>query len=118
MVYPDLCAFSWIHCDGFFLGVYMRRHFRKKLSYVSLELVPIPRTRRSWVPPRIVVVCSLKPTSVSVHRVVSQVLGVLGCQCGDDGKGKLVDILAHHFDIVARCQVNKNMCLHSCSFPG
>ena len=31
--------------------------------------------------------------------------GVLGCQWGDEGKGKLVDILAKHFDIVARCQV-------------
>ena len=37
---------------------------------------------------------------------LSQVLGVLGCQWGEEGKGKLVDILAHHFDIVARCQVH------------
>lgn len=36
---------------------------------------------------------------------LSQVSGVLGCQWGDEGKGKLVDILAQHFDIVARCQV-------------
>lgn len=36
---------------------------------------------------------------------LSQVSGVLGCQWGDEGKGKLVDILAEHFDIVARCQV-------------
>lgn len=36
---------------------------------------------------------------------LSQVSGVLGCQWGDEGKGKLVDILAKHFDIVARCQV-------------
>lgn len=36
----------------------------------------------------------------------SQVSGVLGCQWGDEGKGKLVDILAHHFHIVARCQVS------------
>ncbi|CAL5341013.1 unnamed protein product [Camellia sinensis] len=35
---------------------------------------------------------------------LSQVSGVLGCQWGDEGKGKLVDILAKHFDIVARCQ--------------
>ncbi|GMP63616.1 hypothetical protein CsSME_00025237 [Camellia sinensis var. sinensis] len=38
-------------------------------------------------------------------RSLSQVSGVLGCQWGDEGKGKLVDILAKHFDIVARCQV-------------
>lgn len=42
-----------------------------------------------------------------VNRIgaLSQVSGVLGCQWGDEGKGKLVDILANHFDIVARCQV-------------
>lgn len=43
----------------------------------------------------------------SVDRVgeLSQVAGVLGCQWGDEGKGKLVDILAQRFDVVARCQV-------------
>lgn len=30
---------------------------------------------------------------------------VLGGQWGDEGKGKLVDILAQHADVVARCQV-------------
>ncbi|KAL6958945.1 adenylosuccinate synthase, partial [Sarracenia purpurea var. burkii] len=30
---------------------------------------------------------------------LSQVSGVLGSQWGDEGKGKLVDILAKHFDI-------------------
>lgn len=38
-------------------------------------------------------------------RSLSQVAGVLGSQWGDEGKGKLVDILAKNFDIVARCQV-------------
>lgn len=64
-----------------------------------------------------IVVCSTKPlASVVDHQGVnesglrrieslSQVSGVLGCQWGDEGKGKLVDILAKHFDIVARCQV-------------
>lgn len=37
--------------------------------------------------------------------LLSQVSGVLGSQWGDEGKGKLVDILAKNFDIVARCQV-------------
>jgi adenylosuccinate synthase len=36
---------------------------------------------------------------------LSQVSGVLGSQWGDEGKGKLVDVLAPRFDIVARCQV-------------
>ncbi|KAL6270740.1 hypothetical protein ACE6H2_027651 [Prunus campanulata] len=73
--------------------------------------------------PRNVVVCSVKPSvatpsplSVSgspnqgLSRIESltQVSGVLGCQWGDEGKGKLVDILAEHFDIVARCQGGAN----------
>lgn len=37
---------------------------------------------------------------------LSQVAGVLGTQWGDEGKGKLVDILAKRFDVVARCQVS------------
>lgn len=65
-----------------------------------------------------IIVCSTKPlVSVVDHQGVnesglsrieslSQVSGVLGCQWGDEGKGKLVDILAKHFDIVARCQVH------------
>ena len=30
---------------------------------------------------------------------------ILGAQWGDEGKGKLVDLLAENADIVARCQV-------------
>ncbi|PON32047.1 Adenylosuccinate synthetase [Parasponia andersonii] len=68
-----------------------------------------------------VVVCSLNPPAASSLSVaesttqklsridsLSQVSGVLGCQWGDEGKGKLVDILARHFDIVARCQGGAN----------
>jgi len=67
--------------------------------------------------PRNVVVCAAKPVAPpptklaaadsSLRRLesLSQVSGVLGCQWGDEGKGKLVDILAQHFEIVARCQV-------------
>ena len=36
---------------------------------------------------------------------VPQVSVVLGAQWGDEGKGKLVDLLAEHADVVARCQV-------------
>ncbi|KAM7500197.1 hypothetical protein LguiA_024611 [Lonicera macranthoides] len=68
------------------------------------------------------IVCSAKPVASSSSSVVaktttdvptriealSQVSGVLGCQWGDEGKGKLVDILAKHFDIVARCQGGAN----------
>ena len=37
---------------------------------------------------------------------LSQVCAVLGTQWGDEGKGKLVDILAQRYDIVARSQVH------------
>ena len=37
-----------------------------------------------------------------------QVCGVLGTQWGDEGKGKLVDIFASEYDIVARCQGGAN----------
>src|ERR1700752_2509188 len=33
---------------------------------------------------------------------------VLGAQWGDEGKGKIVDLLAEHFDIVARYQGGHN----------
>uniref|UniRef100_A0A0C9QV85 Adenylosuccinate synthetase, chloroplastic n=1 Tax=Wollemia nobilis TaxID=56998 RepID=A0A0C9QV85_9CONI len=39
---------------------------------------------------------------------LSQVCAVLGTQWGDEGKGKLVDILAQRYDIVARCQGGAN----------
>ncbi|KAE9621698.1 hypothetical protein Lal_00032623 [Lupinus albus] len=63
-----------------------------------------------------VVVCSAKSlytpklTAAAAARIesLSQVSGVLGCQWGDEGKGKLVDILAQHFEIVARCQGGAN----------
>ena len=37
---------------------------------------------------------------------------VLGAQWGDEGKGKLVDLLAEHADVVARCQVSKQKILY------
>lgn len=76
-----------------------------------------PFSFRRFHPSRNVVVCSAKPiappptklaaadTSVARIGSLSQVSGVLGCQWGDEGKGKLVDVLAQHFEIVARCQV-------------
>jgi adenylosuccinate synthase len=45
---------------------------------------------------------------------LSQVSGVLGSQWGDEGKGKLVDVLAPRFDIVARCQVRGLYCANPC----
>ena len=40
---------------------------------------------------------------------------VLGTQWGDEGKGKVVDMLAVDADVVCRCQVRKHadsFCLH------
>lgn len=71
-----------------------------------------PRSFVSFSAKRTTVSASLSVTAdsaatESLGRIgsLSQVSGVLGCQWGDEGKGKLVDILAQHFDIVARCQV-------------
>lgn len=47
----------------------------------------------------------LEEKSYEVFSELSQVCAVLGTQWGDEGKGKLVDILSQRFDIVARCQV-------------
>ena len=44
------------------------------------------------------------PGNGSASRLEAQVAVVLGTQWGDEGKGKLVDILARQYDIVARAQ--------------
>ena len=35
---------------------------------------------------------------------------VMGTQWGDEGKGKVVDMIAHKADICCRCQVNTETC--------
>lgn len=53
-------------------------------------------------------VAEAAPAQAGVHadeRLEAQVAVVLGTQWGDEGKGKLVDILAQQYDIVARAQV-------------
>jgi adenylosuccinate synthase len=37
-----------------------------------------------------------------------QVIAVMGGQWGDEGKGKLVDVLGANFDIIARCAGGSN----------
>ncbi|KAF3323225.1 adenylosuccinate synthetase [Carex littledalei] len=64
-----------------------------------------------WVPPQMALAAEkVGVTGSDADRVgsLSQVSGVLGSQWGDEGKGKLVDILAKNFDIVARCQGGAN----------
>lgn len=50
----------------------------------------------------------LNGTAVAQHvdRYNSKVTVVLGAQWGDEGKGKVVDMLATEVDIVCRCQVS------------
>lgn len=43
---------------------------------------------------------------VATQRSKNRVQVVLGAQWGDEGKGKLVDLLAEKADVVARCQVS------------
>ena len=41
-------------------------------------------------------------------RLDTRVAVVIGTQWGDEGKGKLVDVLAQQYDIVARAQVSSS----------
>ncbi|GLC46828.1 hypothetical protein PLESTB_001799000 [Pleodorina starrii] len=50
----------------------------------------------------------LAAAAVAAERLDAQVCVVLGTQWGDEGKGKLVDILAQQYDIVARAQGGAN----------
>ena len=59
---------------------------------------------------------SVSPTSTAAKAAASddewkklgQVCAVLGSQWGDEGKGKLVDILAREYEVVCRCQGGAN----------
>ena len=48
--------------------------------------------------------------------VESKVTVVLGAQWGDEGKGKVVDMLAMEADIVCRCQVKFILTISSAQF--
>lgn len=47
----------------------------------------------------------LAPGRVVPSMFASKVTVVLGAQWGDEGKGKVVDMLATDVDVVCRCQV-------------
>jgi len=59
---------------------------------------------------------AVSPTSTAAKAAASddewkklgQVCAVLGSQWGDEGKGKLVDILAREYEVVCRCQGGAN----------
>ena len=63
--------------------------------------IHLSRSRR---PHRCVIVSAAAPAQS--QTLDAQVAVVLGTQWGDEGKGKLVDILAQQYDIVARAQVS------------
>jgi hypothetical protein len=50
-------------------------------------------------------VCQQAEKMTTNGEIPNKVKVVLGAQWGDEGKGKLVDLLAEHADVVARCQV-------------
>lgn len=77
-----------------------------------------PRSRRAL---RVAASVATAPESAAAQgrlESLSQVAGVLGTQWGDEGKGKLVDIVAQRFDIVARCQVGPSRAVARASFAG
>lgn len=55
-----------------------------------------------------IAVVEKQPVVEDAYSSLSQVCAVLGTQWGDEGKGKLVDILAERYDVVARCQGGSN----------
>jgi adenylosuccinate synthase len=69
---------------------------------------PAPRLCRSLRAAPVAPDTTEEPFAAARGRLesLSQVTGVLGTQWGDEGKGKLVDILSQRFDVVARCQVS------------
>lgn len=63
------------------------------------------------------VACLASAASPQEVDLDAKVAVVLGTQWGDEGKGKLVDILAQKYEIVARAQVGKFLMRHVCKFP-
>ena len=48
-------------------------------------------------------------TSKHTNEGNMSTLAIIGAQWGDEGKGKLVDLLAENADVVARCQVKNGL---------
>src|SRR5918997_642623 len=63
--------------------------------------MPCDRTARSWRRP------SSRPP-VAADSVVVPATVIVGAQWGDEGKGKIVDLLAQHSDVVCRYQGGPN----------
>ncbi|CAL5221508.1 g3712 [Coccomyxa viridis] len=94
---------------------------------IKLGGLPTPRASAPWVVQKGAPPCTLQrqrsrsscvrrasrlifasAAPAESHTLDAQVAVVLGTQWGDEGKGKLVDILAQQYDIVARAQGGAN----------
>lgn len=75
--------------------------------------IPSASSSRTDLQSRVVVRClnrkrglqCVASTGQASSKFEPQVCVVLGTQWGDEGKGKLVDILAQQYDVIARAQV-------------
>ncbi|KAM3363168.1 adenylosuccinate synthetase 2, chloroplastic [Capsicum galapagoense] len=92
--------------DGSRILGYNGTHSCSRLSRKKNPSIMACSTTKSLAP--VVDHHGVNESGLSRIESLSQVSGVLGCQWGDEGKGKLVDMLARHFDIVARCQGGAN----------
>src|SRR5919197_1225270 len=63
------------------------------------ESRPRSRSRNTW---------KTRNTSPAQRTTSDMNLAIIGAQWGDEGKGKIVDLLAPHFDIVTRYQGGHN----------
>ena len=53
--------------------------------------------------------CSIRPRfSICTYERIGKATVVLGAQWGDEGKGKLVDVLSAEADVCARCAGGNN----------
>lgn len=59
---------------------------------------------------------SKEDSRVPAPTIGNRVTVVLGAQWGDEGKGKVVDLLAQDADIVCRCQVRLTLPTHPLSY--
>lgn len=62
-------------------------------------------------------VCHNKPKDKTINMNTGKVDVLLGLQWGDEGKGKVVDVLTPHYDVVARFQGGPNAG-HTLEFEG
>lgn len=81
---------------------------QRLITPYAAQAIVVGRSRRSTA---LVIRCEAVAPPKAAHTAEQfepQVCAILGTQWGDEGKGKLVDILAQQYDIVARAQGGAN----------